>query len=46
MDNLDIPFTENPKFSCCPEPNGIRNTNKLLYSITAARNLALAEIEN
>ncbi|KKM05430.1 hypothetical protein LCGC14_1754180, partial [marine sediment metagenome] len=25
---------------------GIRNTNKLLYSITAARNLALAEIEN
>ena len=46
MDNLGIPFTENPKFSCCPEPNGIRNTNKLLYSITAARNLALAEIEN
>ncbi|MFX1289153.1 MAG: heterodisulfide reductase-related iron-sulfur binding cluster, partial [Promethearchaeota archaeon] len=29
-----------------PEPNGIKNSNKLLYSITAARNLALAEKED
>ncbi len=41
-----INFTENPRFSCCPEPNGIKNFNQLTYSITAARNLALAENEN
>jgi len=46
LDHLGISFTENPKFSCCPDPNGIKNTNKLLYFITAARNIALAEIEN
>ncbi|MFX1531826.1 MAG: heterodisulfide reductase-related iron-sulfur binding cluster [Promethearchaeota archaeon] len=46
FDHLRISFTENPKFSCCPDPNGIKNTNKLLYSLTAARNIALAEIEN
>ncbi len=46
LDYLGISFTENSKFSCCPEPNGIKNSNKLLFSITAARNLALAEMEN
>ncbi len=46
LDNLGIPFAENPKFSCCPDPNGIKNSDKLLYSITAARNLGLAEVEN
>jgi heterodisulfide reductase subunit B len=46
LDYLKIAAIENHKFSCCPEPNGIKNTNKLLYSITAARNIALAEIEN
>ncbi len=35
----------NPHFSCCPEPNGIKNSNELIYSITASRNLALAEKE-
>ncbi|MFX1454766.1 MAG: heterodisulfide reductase-related iron-sulfur binding cluster [Promethearchaeota archaeon] len=45
FDHLGIFYTENSKFSCCPEPNGIKNSNKLLYSIAAARNLALAEKE-
>ncbi|MFW9822083.1 MAG: CoB--CoM heterodisulfide reductase iron-sulfur subunit B family protein, partial [Candidatus Thorarchaeota archaeon] len=45
FDHLGISFTENSKFSCCPEPNGIKNSNKLLYFIAAARNLALAEKE-
>lgn len=40
-----IEFSENSKFSCCPEPNGIKNSDLLIYSITAARNLALAEAE-
>ncbi|KKM25560.1 hypothetical protein LCGC14_1593740 [marine sediment metagenome] len=46
LDYIGISFTENLKFSCCPEPNGIKNSNKLLFSITAARNLALAEMKN
>ena len=46
LDHLEISFDENSKFSCCPEPNGIKNSNKLLFSITAARNLALAEAES
>ena len=46
LDHLEVLYKENSKFSCCPEPNGIKNSNKFLYSITAARNLALAEKEN
>jgi heterodisulfide reductase subunit B len=46
LDFFSINFTENSKFSCCPEPNGIKNFNQKIYSITAARNLALAEQEN
>ncbi|MFX1326334.1 MAG: heterodisulfide reductase-related iron-sulfur binding cluster [Promethearchaeota archaeon] len=45
LDYLGIDFKENSSFSCCPDPNGIKNSNKLLFSITAARNLALAEKE-
>lgn len=41
-----IKFNENLNFSCCPEPNGIKNSNELIYSVTAARNLAIAEKEN
>ena len=43
MEFLGIAFKEESKFSCCPDPNGIKNTNKLLFSLTAARNLAIAE---
>ncbi|MFX1479392.1 MAG: heterodisulfide reductase-related iron-sulfur binding cluster, partial [Promethearchaeota archaeon] len=43
LSHLGISYTENSKFSCCPEPNGIKNSDKFLYSLTAARNLALAE---
>ena len=46
LDIFGINYSENPRFSCCPEPNGIKNFNQLTYSITAARNLALAEIRN
>jgi heterodisulfide reductase subunit B len=45
LEFFGIGFTENLKFSCCPEPNGIKNSNELVYSVTAARNLALAESE-
>ncbi len=43
LDLFEIPYSEISKFSCCPEPNGIKNSDNLAYSITAARNLALAE---
>jgi len=46
LEFFGIQFTENSKFSCCPEPNGIKNSDELIYSITAARNLALAEEDN
>ncbi len=46
LEFFGIPFTENVNFSCCPEPNGIKNTNELLYYVTAARNLALAESDD
>jgi CoB--CoM heterodisulfide reductase subunit B len=41
-----IEYIESNKFSCCPEPNGIKNSDLLTYNVTAARNLALAEKEN
>ena len=44
--NLDISYSTDTRFSCCPDPNGIKNSNKLLYYLTAARNLALAESKN
>ncbi|MGV9172441.1 MAG: heterodisulfide reductase-related iron-sulfur binding cluster [Promethearchaeia archaeon] len=40
---FQISFAESNQFSCCPEPNGIKNFDDLSYSVTAARNLALAE---
>ncbi|TFF95456.1 MAG: 4Fe-4S dicluster domain-containing protein [Promethearchaeota archaeon] len=43
LEFFEIPYSENERFSCCPEPNGIKNSNDLIYSITASRNLALAE---
>lgn len=43
LDYFQIPFAETNQFSCCPEPNGIKNFDNLSYSITAARNLAIAE---
>lgn len=46
LDFFGISFSENSKFSCCPEPNGIKNFDQTIYSITASRNLALAEAEN
>ncbi|MFX1274275.1 MAG: heterodisulfide reductase-related iron-sulfur binding cluster [Promethearchaeota archaeon] len=46
LEAFGIDFSENPKFSCCPEPNGIKNSDEFIYSITAARNLALAETEH
>ena len=47
LEFFGINFSDpNPKFSCCPEPNGIKNSDELIYSITAARNLALAEGEH
>lgn len=47
LEYFGITFSEpNVKFSCCPEPNGIKNSNELEYTITAARNLAIAELEN
>ncbi|TFG06511.1 MAG: 4Fe-4S dicluster domain-containing protein [Promethearchaeota archaeon] len=45
LEFFGIPFTENLKFSCCPEPNGIKNSDDLIYNVTASRNLALAEAE-
>ncbi|MFX1428355.1 MAG: CoB--CoM heterodisulfide reductase iron-sulfur subunit B family protein, partial [Promethearchaeota archaeon] len=46
LEFLEIPFKEELKFSCCPDPNGIKNSNEFLFSITAARNLAIAEKED
>ena len=46
LEFFGIQFSENSRFSCCPEPNGIKNSDELIYSITAARNLALAEKDN
>ncbi|MBD3211837.1 MAG: hypothetical protein GF311_04440 [Candidatus Lokiarchaeota archaeon] len=45
LEHFEINYWENEKFSCCPEPNGIKNTDSDLYSITASRNLALAEMQ-
>ncbi len=46
LEFFGIKYSEpNPRFSCCPEPNGIKNSDELAYTITAARNLALAEDE-
>jgi heterodisulfide reductase subunit B len=45
LEFFGIPFKENSKFSCCPDPNGIKNSNEMLFSLTAARNLAIAEQE-
>ena len=46
LDFLEISYNNDSRFSCCPDPNGIKNSNKLLYYLTAARNLALAESKN
>jgi CoB--CoM heterodisulfide reductase subunit B len=46
LEAFGITFFENEKFSCCPEPNGIKNADSEIYAITAGRNLALAEHEN
>ena len=46
LDSLDISYNTDTRFSCCPDPNGIKNSNKFLYYLTAARNLALAESKN
>ena len=47
LEFFGINYSEpNSRFSCCPEPNGIRNSDELAYRITAARNLALAEEDN
>ena len=44
LEFFGVIFSEpHPKFSCCPEPNGIKNSDELVYEITAARNLSLAE---
>ncbi|TFF98194.1 MAG: hypothetical protein EU541_07140 [Promethearchaeota archaeon] len=43
LEFLDIEYIESNKFSCCPEPNGIKNSNEFIYNITAARNLSIAE---
>ena len=43
LEAFGINFSEISKFSCCPEPNGIKNANEMIYITTAARNLALAE---
>ena len=43
LEYFGIQFSENNRFSCCPEPNGIKNSDDLVYSVTAARNLAIAE---
>jgi heterodisulfide reductase subunit B len=46
LEDLEISYNDDSRFSCCPDPNGIKNSNKLLYFLTAARNLALAESNN
>ncbi len=46
LESLEISYSNDSRFSCCPDPNGIKNSNKLLYYLTAARNLALAESKN
>lgn len=46
LEAFGIEFSDNERFSCCPEPNGIRNSDIEVYSLTASRNLALAEKEN
>ncbi len=46
FEKLDVDCFENNAFSCCPEPNGIKNYNHYLYSLAASRNLALAERNN
>ncbi|MBD3196820.1 MAG: hypothetical protein GF317_17315 [Candidatus Lokiarchaeota archaeon] len=43
LDFFEIIYNETNKFSCCPEPNGIKNADNLVYNITAGRNLAIAE---
>ncbi|MBY9006646.1 MAG: 4Fe-4S dicluster domain-containing protein [Candidatus Lokiarchaeota archaeon] len=46
LEHLGISIIDDKKFSCCPEPNGIKNSDKLIYSLTAARNLSIAEQKN
>ena len=43
LTELKVDFREQNAFSCCPEPNGIKNYNHYLYNLTASRNLALTE---
>lgn len=43
---LNIPFEDVPQYSCCPEPNGIKNSNYYAHALTASRNLALSEKHN
>ncbi|MBN1214560.1 MAG: 4Fe-4S dicluster domain-containing protein [Candidatus Lokiarchaeota archaeon] len=46
LDHFNISIEDDKRFSCCPEPNGIKNSNELVYSLTAARNLSIAESKN
>ncbi len=43
---LNVPFEDVPQYSCCPEPNGIKNSNYYAHALTASRNLALSEKRN
>lgn len=40
---LGLTFHEQDGFSCCPEPNGIKNADVFLHNLTAIRNVALSE---
>jgi heterodisulfide reductase subunit B len=46
FEKMSVKYFENDKFSCCPEPNGIKNYNQYLFELTACRNLALAEMND
>ncbi len=43
---LNVSFEDIPQYSCCPEPNGIKNSNYYAHALTASRNLALSEKHN
>lgn len=43
MKNLDVELTEEPGFTCCPDPIYFKAGDKLTWYTIAARNISLAE---
>ncbi|MHA1269942.1 MAG: heterodisulfide reductase-related iron-sulfur binding cluster [Candidatus Helarchaeota archaeon] len=43
MERLNIKLVDEPRFTCCPDPQGIQSYDEKLWILAAARNMAIAE---